>query len=389
MIRARIVPRKPSVPIAAARPYFPPEDIEVFHREAEQILAGTISMGRWVEKFQRTAATAHGTRFALATNSCTSALEVSLLACGVRTGDRVIVPVETFIATGMAVHNIGARPVFADICPKTLCLDPDELPRLADEKVKAVIHVHFGGVIPPQVVRIQEICAQRGWALIEDAAHAHGAKLAGRPAGSLGTAACFSYYPTKILTTGEGGMIVTDDQRIARICRSYQLRGQDESLPGEQFTRAYGRNIRMSELSALLGTLQYGRLDRFVGARRSIAAVYDEVLASEPSIARPSFPPECLHSYWLYTTILPSGVDREAIKIRCQERWKIELGWSYFPPLHLMPVFRDLYNTGPGDLPVAEDLLARTLCLPIHPLIGKADAQCVAECFLHTYRELT
>ncbi|HYW78560.1 MAG TPA: DegT/DnrJ/EryC1/StrS family aminotransferase [Thermoguttaceae bacterium] len=380
------LPQKPSVPISLTRSYFPPADIGVFQREAAEILLGSVSMGRWVERFQRMAAMAQGTRFALATNSCTSALEVALLACGVRPGDRVIVPVQTFIATGMAVHNIGAEPVFADIRRETLCLDPSELSRLADEKVKAVIHVHFGGLIPPDILRIREICDRHGWALIEDAAHAHGARLDGRAAGSFGAAACFSYYPTKVLTAGEGGMIVTDDERIAEICRSYQLRGQDVSLPGEQFARPYGRNIRMPELSALLGVLQYGRLGCFVRARRSVASVYDAMLADEPAIVRPFAPTECFHNYWLYTLILPPGVDREAIKVRCKQRWDIELGWSYFPPLHLMPVFRELYGTREGRLPVAEDLLARTLCLPMHPLIGEADAQRVAECFLHEYR---
>ena len=385
---SKTLPAKPSGPISTARSYFPPEDIEAFQRQAEQILKGRVSMGHWVQKFQQAAAKAHGTRYAFATNSCTSALEVSLLACGVKPGDQVIVPVQTFIATGMAVHNVGATPVFADIRRETLCLDPNELERLATNHVKAVILVHFGGAITPDVVQIQEVCRKHGWALIEDAAHAPGAKFNGRPAGSFGLTACFSYYPTKLLTTGEGGMIVTNDDQVAEICRSYQLRGQDVDLPGEQFARPYGRNIRVPELSALLGVLQYGRLEEFVRRRRSVAAIYDGMLAEEPSIHSPSFPAECFHNYWLYTTILPPLADREAIKQRCKDEWQIDVDWSYFPPLHLMPVFRHLYATAPGDLPVAEDVLARIIGLPIHPLISEADARCVAECFLHVYREL-
>jgi len=384
------LPAKPSKPISMARPYFSPEDIEVFLRESEQILkGGYVSMGPWVQKFQESAIHAHGTRFAFATNSCTSALEVSLLACGVKPGDRVIVPVETCVATGMAVHNVGATPVFADIREATLCLDANELERLATDKVKAVILVQFGGVITPDIVRIQEICSNRDWALIEDAAHALGAKFHGRPAGSFGATACFSYYPTKVLTTGEGGMIVTNDEQIAENCRSHQLRGQDVNQPGEHYIRPYGRNVRLSELSALLGVLQYARLEEFVRQRRLVAAVYDEVLADEPSISFPKFASECFHNYWRYTTILPKGVDRETIKKRCKEDWHVDVDWSYFPPLHLMPVFRELYGTAPGDLPVAEDLLARIVCLPIHPLISEADAARVAECFLYVYRELT
>jgi dTDP-4-amino-4,6-dideoxygalactose transaminase len=129
-------------------------------------------------------------------------------------------------------------------------------------------------------------------------------------------------------------------------------------------------------------------MDEFVCARRNVAAVYDSILADETSITRIDVAEDCFHNYWLYTVVLPAGVDREAIKKRCKEEWEIDVAWSYFPPLHLMPVFRRLYGTAPGQLPVAEDILARLLCLPIHPLISEADAACVAKCFLHTYRQL-
>ena len=380
------IPRKPSEPISIARSYFPTEDIEIFHREADSILRGRLSMGVWVEKFQAAAAKAHETQYAIATNSCTSALEVSLLACGVKPGDRVIVPVQTFIATGMAVHNIGGIPVFADIRMETLCLDPDELERLADPSIKAVILVHFGGLITPDIVQIQAICRKYDWALIEDAAHAHGARFQGRPAGSFGATACFSYYPTKVLTTGEGGMITTDDPEIAEICRSYQLRGQDTDLTGEQFAYPYGRNIRLTELAALMGVLQYTRLYEYVAARRAVAAIYDKFLADEPSITVPTVPGACYHNFWLYTIILPEGVDRETIKKKCEEDWEISTAWSYFPPMHLMPVFKNLYGMRNGSLPVAEAVLSRIMCLPVHPLISAENARCVAECFLHEYR---
>jgi perosamine synthetase len=378
---------RPSAPITMARSYFPPEDIRIFQRESESILQGRVSMGRWVEKFQTTAAAAHNTRHAFAVNSCTSALEVSLLACGILPGDRVIVPVQTFIATGMAIHNVGAIPVFADIRRESLCLDPEELLRLRAERVKAVILVHFGGLISPDVLLIQEICRDRGWSLIEDAAHAHAAKFQGLGAGSFGNAACFSYYPTKVITTGEGGMIVTNDEQVAAVCRSHQFRGQDLSLPGEQFVRPFGRNIRFPELSALLGVLQYARLEEFVRARRAVAATYDQALEQEPTILRPLLHPDCFHNYWLYTIILPPGVNRAAIRSFCKEEWQIDVEWSYFPPMHLMPAFRNLYGTAPGMLPVAEDVLTRIVCLPIHPLISPADAERVVECFLHAYRE--
>lgn len=370
-----------------AKSHFPAEDIEAFKLHAEVILQGRLSMGKWVERFEAAAAQAHGCRFAVATNSCTAALEIALLSCGVRPGDRVVVPVQTFIATGMAVHNIGARPLFADIRSETLSLDPAELERLDEMKPKAVVVVHFGGMIAEDIAKEQSYCRTRGIALIEDAAHAHGAKFGERPAGTFGRAACFSYYPTKVLTAGEGGMLVTNDANVAQIARSYQFRGQDHDLPGEQFVRPFGRNVRMPELSALLGVLQYRRLDEFTKRRRAVAAIYDEVLAAEPSLRVAQPPIECLHNYWLYTVLLPSGIDRQRIKHELKDAFEIDTGWSYFPPLHQMPVFVGLYGH-PRELPVAEDVTRRNLCLPVHPCISESDARCVANCFLHVFRKL-
>jgi dTDP-4-amino-4,6-dideoxygalactose transaminase len=372
-------------PITIARSYFPDEDIQVFLHEAPKILQGRVSMGTWFERFQEAAARAQGTRFACATNSCTSALEVALLACGVRPGDKVAVPAQTFIATGMAVHNIGAVPLFCDIRQETLCMDPADLERRC-EKAKAVIVVHFGGLISSDIVRIRQICKQLTLALIEDAAHAHGARYDGKAAGAFGEAACFSFYPTKILTCGEGGMIVTNSGAVEAVCRSYQFRGQDFSLPGEQFALPYGSNIRVPELSALLGVLQYKRLDEFIAQRRAVAAVYNDLLAHEATIFIPPAPPACFHSYWLYPIVLPAQADRETLQKECLELWNINIRWSYFPPLHLMPVFKNLYGCRPGMLPVAEDVQARIVCLPVHPRMSVDDARYVAECFLEVYR---
>ena len=232
--------QKAAEPITIARSYFPDEDIQVFLQEAPRILRGRVSMGTWFERFQEAAARAQETRFACATNSCTAALEIALLACGVKPGDRVAVPAQTFIATGMAVHNIGAVPIFCDIRKETLCMNPDDLVRRCGG-VKAVIVVHFGGLISSDIVRIAEMCRQQHIALIEDAAHAHGARYGGKAAGAFGEAACFSFYPTKILTCGEGGMVVTNSEAVEAVCRSYQFRGQDLSQPGEQFALPYGR----------------------------------------------------------------------------------------------------------------------------------------------------
>lgn len=381
-------PKPPSGPVTMARSWFPEEDITTFMKEAPEILRGRVSMGKWVKSFEKTAARVHGTPYAVATNSCTAALEIAMLALGVKPGDDVLVPVQTFIATGMAVFNIGARPIFCDIKRETLCLDPAELERRASDKVKAVILVHFAGLITPDFEEISAICSRNGWALIEDAAHAHGASFHGRPAGSLGDAGCFSYYPTKILTTGEGGMVVTGSKRVSDLCRSYQYRGQDLNRPGEVFVRPYGRNVRLPELSALLGVLQYGRLEEFLDRRKRIAAIYDRVLKEEHSLEVQFSGGATEHAYWLYTILLPMGMDRDLLKKRCMNNWNVSIDWSYYPPLHLMPVFQRLYQTHEGQLPVAEDALKRLVCLPVNPTISDEDADATIRCFLHEYRKL-
>lgn len=374
--------------INISQSYFPDEDIETFLKEAPKILKSRVSMGKWVSRFEEKASEAQKSSFAFATNSCTSALEISLLSCGIKPGDEVLVPAQTFIATGMAVSNIGARPIFCDIKKDTLCLDPDWIIRNKSKRVKAVIVVYFAGLIPPDIELIKKICKEKNYILIEDAAHAHGSKYKDRPAGNFGDTACFSYYPTKILTTGEGGMVVTNREDLKTVLRSYQFRGQDLDLSGEQFLRPYGRNIRLSELSALMGVLQYNRLNDYINKRRIVAEIYNNLIGKEESLFIPKPSSYSFHSYWLYTIILPKGVNRETLKNNCLDNWNINISWSYFPPMHMMPVFVNLYGSITGNLPISEDILSRTICLPIHPQISEQDAKYVSNCFLHEFRKL-
>ena len=380
--------KKKNTVINMSQSYFPEQDIDSFLEEAPKILKSRVSMGEWVSRFEKKASEVQQCSNAFATNSCTSALEISLLACGINPGDEVLVPAQTFIATGMAVSNIGAKPIFCDIKKDTLCLDPDWILKNESDKVKAVIVVYFAGLIPPDIELIKNICKHKNYILIEDAAHAHGSKFKNKPAGNFGDTACFSYYPTKILTTGEGGMVVTNRDDLKIKLKSYQYRGQDLNLPGEQFSRPYGRNIRLPELNALLGVLQYRRLDDFIKKRRTAAEIYNKMIGQENSIFIPKQSNHSFHSYWLYTIILPKGIDRETLKKNCLDNWNINISWSYFPPMHLMPIFINLYGSQPGVLPISEDILSRTICLPIHPLISKEDAKYVSNCFLHEYRKL-
>ena len=208
--------------------YFSTEDREWIHREIDAILDGALSMGPNVHAFEQEFATRVGVRHAIAMNSCTSALEAALLSKDA-SGKEVIVPAETFIATGMAVHLAGGIPVLAEISESTLCLDLDDIKRRLTKRTAGVILVHMAGLITPNILEFRQFCDENGLFLIEDAAHSPGASHDGRSAGSFGHAGCFSFYPTKVITAGEGGMLTTDDDEIAAFARSFQHRGVDLS----------------------------------------------------------------------------------------------------------------------------------------------------------------
>jgi dTDP-4-amino-4,6-dideoxygalactose transaminase len=379
---------QPFLPAPAPRPFlsdgqpcFDDQDAAFIVSQIPGILRGQLSSGPWTERFEAAAAEMAGTRYAVALPSCTAALEATLTALGVGPGDEVLVPVQTFVATGMAVHLAGGRPVMCDIRPETHCLDPEEIARRAGPRTKGVVLVHMGGLITPDLPAIERECERRGLWLVEDCAHAPGAERNGRKAGSIGVAGCFSFYPTKVVTTGEGGAVTTNDERIAAVVRSLHHRGRDLEAPVELYIRA-GRNNRFPEISALLGVTQLRRLDEFVALRNEAAAHYRRRLAAEaPEATVQAHPPGTRHAYWKFLVNLPPGVSRERLKTRMQERG-VGLGWSYWPPLHLQPVFRRLYGAAPGLCPAAEELLARTVCLPIHPRFSEEQRERVIESFL-------
>ncbi len=365
-------------------PWFEDADVARVQAEIPRILRGSLSNGRWTAEFEVAAAASAGTRYAVAFPSCTAALESTLSALAIEPGDGFLVPAQTFAATGMAVHLAGGRPVVCDIRPKTHCLDPDEIARKTTARTRGLILVHMGGLITPDLPVILSECAKRGLLLIEDCAHAHGASWNGRPSGSIGVAGCFSYHPTKILTTGEGGAVVTNDERIAAVARSLQNRGREMDSPVELYDRV-GRNNRFPEISALLGVVQYRNLDKFVRLRNLVADYYRHRLAAEASeVEIQAHPAGVVHSYWKFLLNLPPGASRERMQERMKKRG-VPVHWSYFPPLHLQPVFRRLFDYSPGQCPVAEDVLARNLCLPIHPRMGRRHAEVVIDCFLEAF----
>ena len=368
-------------PLAVAFPYFPPEEQERLKEELGEILNGKLSAGPRGARFEKEFAAFSGAAHGVAFPTCTASIEAALTAMGVGPGDEVLVPVQTFVATAMAVHLVGARPVFVEVTGDTFAMDFDDARARMTERTRGAIVVYFGGVIPAGLPAFAEEMRAAGRFVLEDCAHAHGAELGGRRAGSLADAGVFSFYPTKVMTTGEGGMLTTDDADLAKKVRSLQNRGLDLDSPVESYI-AVGRNGRFPEISAAMGLSQLRTLPEFLRARRAVAAEYDERLTGS-DLLRPLLAPEGSRpSYWRYTVFLDVELDREALRDALKED-AITIDWAYDPPVHLQPVFRQLYGTEPGDLPVSEALMRRHVCLPIHPRLLPEDATYVAERLLH------
>jgi perosamine synthetase len=230
-------------------------------------------------------------------------------------------------------------------------------------------------MLPPEIEDLRKYCDTQVWFFIEDAAHAPGARLRGKAAGSFGHAGCFSLFPTKVIRVGEGGMLTTDDEQLAKVARSLQYRGRDFSATHEHYFLP-GRNVRLPELSALLGRIQLTHLDEFLIERRRVMAIYKEAFLDDQRTKLIIPAEETSSAYWKVPILLPRGVDRPALTSYLREAG-VFIDHAYNPPLHLQPVFRALYNISEGHLPITEDLLSRHIFLPCHPRISDDEAHYV------------
>jgi len=359
--------------VPAAKIYFPQEDKKDICAKVEEILTtGQLTLGKYGKEFEEEFARYVGTKYAIAVNSGTSALEIILRILDVQ-GSSVIVPTNTFFATPASVLHAGGKVIFADVT-ENLCLDPQSITRNIREDTKGVIIVHIGGAIPPQVKQIQEICQARKLFLMEDAAHVQGSMLDGKMAGNFGQAAAFSFYPTKVITSGEGGMIVTNDEEIYQ--RALVFRDQGKAGFYGNVHTELGYNWRMSEIHAVIGLSQFHRLEEFVQHRRKIAKIYDEGLEEIAGVTSLKLPPQVKSNYYKYTAMLDRGLDRTTIKKELREKYKVGLsGEVYELPCHLQPIFKDLGSYKDGDYPVAEDLCKRMVCLPISAVMTPEEAR--------------
>ena len=363
--------------VPPARILFPPEDrAEILARIDEALTSGQLTLGPIGRELEAAFAARHGTRHAVAVSSGTAALEIILRAIGVE-GREVVVPANTFFATAAAAVHAGARLRFVDCDPLTMAIDPADLAACIGPETAAVVIVHIGGLITPAIHEIAQLCEARGVHLVEDAAHAHGSAFDGQSAGTFGVAASFSFYPTKVIAGGEGGMIVTDNADIAEEARVYRDQGKG-SFHANFHTRM-GANWRMSEPHAAIILSQLARLDEFIEQRQALAARYDAALASL-DLGTLTMPDSASSNYYKYVAFLPDGVDRTLFKQHLRSEFDIGLsGEVYDTPLHMQPVFAPMAD---GPLPGAEYLCARHVCLPLYPLLSDEDADYVVESFV-------
>jgi len=358
--------------VPAAKIYFSEEDRKKVLKQVDEILkSGQLTLGKYTREFEEKFAKYVGVKYAVAVNSGTSALEIPLRALEIQ-GFSVIVPTNTFFATPASVIHAGGKVIFADMT-ENLCLDPNSVKQKIQKDTKGIIIVHIGGVVPPQTKEIQEICREHNLFLIEDAAHAHGSTLNGKPAGTFGEAAAFSFYPTKVMTSGEGGMIVTSDENIYKRALVFRDQGKAGFL-GNVHTEM-GYNWRMSEIHAAIGLSQFAHLNEFINARRRMAKIYDRRLEEISRVTAVKIPSSVKSNYYKYTAILDNGIDRASLKRELKEKYKVSLsGEVYELPCHLQPIFKDLYGFNGGELPVAEDLCQRQICLPVSAVMTEDEA---------------
>jgi perosamine synthetase len=324
------------------------------------------SAGHFIGDFERDFASLCGSKHAVATNNGTTALHLVLAALNIGPGDEVIVPVLTYIATANAVRYCGAEPIFVDVEPDTMNMDPRLFEAAITDRTRAVIPVDLYGH-PADMVAITAIADRHGIHVIEDSAEAHGAEINGERVGSFGLATAFSFFGNKILTTGEGGAVTTDDDDLA--ARLLLLRGQGMDLKRRYWFTDVGFNYRMTNIAAAIGLAQLERFEESLLRRDLIAKQYDELLACLPGLGLPSQRPEVRRVNWLYTvTIDGASVDQRDRVIGSLAQEGIETR-PVFHPLHHLPPYLQLDRS----YPVAERLGATGISLPTHLGLTESD----------------
>lgn len=358
--------------IPLARPDITEAEIEAV---VEVLRSGVLSIGPRVQEFEERIKKFTGRRHAVAVNSGTSGLHLLIRAYGIGEGDEVITTSFSFVASANCILFERAKPVFVDIDPSTYNLDVSLIEEKITPRTKAILPVDVFGQ-PVDMEAIMEIARRYGLVVIEDSCEAIGSKRRGKLAGTAGDAGVYAFYPNKQMTTAEGGVIVTDDDRVAELCRS--MRSQGRAVTGTWLHHErLGYNYRMSELHAALGVVQLKRLPEFIRRRQEVANRYRELLAGVEGVVLPAVAEDVeVMSWFVYVVRFLPPLNRDRIMEYLLSRG-IECK-PYFPPIHLQPFYREL-GYREGDLPVTEEVARQTLALPFYNHLTREEQEYVAE----------
>src|SRR5687768_13134197 len=365
-------------PIPLSQPDITQREIDAV---VEVLSSGVLSLGPKAEEFEAACAKVAGRRHGVAVSSGTAGLHCAMLAAGVGPGDEVITTPFSFVASANAALFVNAKPVFVDIDPKTLNIDVAKVAPAITAKTKAIVAVEVFGH-PGGMIELEQIAQQHELILIEDACEGFGGRVGSgggtRPIGSFGRAAVFGFYPNKQITTGEGGMVVTDDDRVAATCRA--LRNQGREGMSWLAHQRLGYNYRMSEINAALGVAQVQRLDEILDNRRRVAHDYMERLMTNRYLILPTLDDETHMSWFVFVVRLndlfePGDRDEVMRELRAEG-----IGCNnYFPPIHLQPYMAEATGHVAGDFPVTEYVSARTLALPFFARMTRAQVDRVCD----------
>ena len=368
--------------IPAMRLKYSEEEKNEIAKGVNEILeSGLITMAEKVEQFEKLFAEFVGVKYAVAVNSGTSALEIPMRALNVQ-GKSIIIPTNTFMATPLAAIHAGAKVTFIDVSPSSLSIEPNEIEKNISDNTIGVIIVHIGGLITPEWEKIKNICKMNGLFILEDAAHAHGASINGKYAGSLGNVGSFSFYPTKIINTAEGGMITTNDYNIYKLC--LVLREHGKNNPKFDIHTELGYNWRFSELHALLGIQQMKKISTILSERRRLASIYDKLIENIEDVESVVIPENVNSSYYKYIVFLNNKYDPILVKEKMKTEFGIYLPSEVYNHLcHSQPIFKkypELVNNGSRKNYVGARFVSRhQICLPLYPGLTEDELSYVVE----------
>lgn len=373
------MPGPAPIRIPYGRQWISEEDIAAV---TDALRSAWLTTGPRVGDFEKSFASAVGAREAVAVTNGTAALHAALHAAGIGPGDEVIVPSMTFAATANAVVYQGGIPRFADVYPDSLLIDPASIEAMITPRTKAVIAVDYAGH-PAGYDKLRQLAGRRGLVLVDDAAHSLGARYKGRPVGTLADLTTFSFHPVKIITTGEGGMVATDDPERARRMRVFRNHGitadhhQRSALDSWFYEMTdLGFNYRLTDFQCALGLSQLRKVPVWADRRREIACRYDAALRTlqESGIAPLAVSPDVSHAYHLYVIRVDGRRIAGGRAALFAELRKAGIGVNvHYIPVHLHPFYRERFGTGPGLCPVAEKAYAEILTLPVYPMMDDAD----------------